>query len=335
MREIVLDTETTGFDPESGDRIVEIGAVELHNHVATGNTYHQYINPERSMPQEAFEVHGLGDDFLRDKPKFAAIGQQFLDFVQDSKLVIHNAAFDMKFLNAELGWINLPQLPWEQAVDTLAIARKRFPGSPASLDALCRRFNIDNSSRTLHGALLDSEILAEVYLELIGGRQPDFALSTGPSSSGARSSEEWHPSPRPTPLPARLTQQERALHEAFVENPQIAGSLWNILEHLLHRALQEQPHPHDHALLYPHRGASFERRIIPPLPQCFDRAVQKRAYPAPFVSPGLSTPPSCRLEIVHPTIVKAEMLPFLSAQKKLEPTFDDAASELPPWGLDP
>lgn len=217
MREIVLDTETTGFDPESGDRIVEIGAVELMNHVATGKTYHQYINPERDMPQEAFEVHGLGNEFLADKPKFAQIGQGFLDFVQDSKLVIHNAAFDMKFLNAELGWMGLPLLPWEQAIDTLAIARKRFPGSPASLDALCRRFGIDNSSRTLHGALLDSEILAEVYLELIGGRQPDFALSSGGSTTMAGGSDEWRPMPRPTPLPSRLSDAERAAHEAFVE----------------------------------------------------------------------------------------------------------------------
>ncbi|MEY8828339.1 DNA polymerase III subunit epsilon [Sedimentitalea sp. XS_ASV28] len=216
MREIVLDTETTGFDPESGDRIVEIGAVELHNHVATGRTYHQYINPERSMPQEAFEVHGLSDDFLRDKPKFAEIGQAFLDFVGDAKLVIHNAAFDMKFLNAELGWMNLPKLPWEQAIDTLEIARKRFPGSPASLDALCRRFAIDNSARTLHGALLDSEILAEVYLELIGGRQPDFALSAGSQQSGGTAGDSWRPSPRVKPLPARITEEERKAHAEFV-----------------------------------------------------------------------------------------------------------------------
>lgn len=217
MREIVLDTETTGFDPESGDRIVEIGAVELMNHVATGNTYHQYINPERDMPQEAFEVHGLGNEFLADKPKFAQIGQAFLEFVGDSKLIIHNAAFDMKFLNAELGWMGLPLLPWEQALDTLAIARKRFPGSPASLDALCRRFGIDNSSRTLHGALLDSEILAEVYLELIGGRQPDFALSTGGAATQSGGSEDWRAMPRPTPLPSLVTDAERAAHEAFVE----------------------------------------------------------------------------------------------------------------------
>ncbi|MFT5007034.1 MAG: DNA polymerase-3 subunit epsilon [Paracoccaceae bacterium] len=215
MREIVLDTETTGFEPESGDRIVEIGAVELHNHVATGETYHQYINPERGMPNEAFEVHGLGDDFLRDKPKFAQIGQAFLDFIGDSKLVIHNAAFDMKFLNAELGWMGLPKLPWEQALDTLAIARKKFPGSPASLDALCRRFGIDNTSRTLHGALLDSEILAEVYLELIGGRQPDFGLSVGHGANAGGS--DWRATARATPLPSRISDKERAAHTEFVE----------------------------------------------------------------------------------------------------------------------
>jgi DNA polymerase-3 subunit epsilon len=230
MREIVLDTETTGFDPFSGDRIVEIGAVELYNHMPTGETYHVYINPERGMPQEAFGVHGIGPDLLeppqrpekgqitlRDKPVFAKFGQSFLDFVRDSRMVIHNASFDMKFLNAELGWMNLPQLPMEQALDTLAIARKRFPGSPATLDALCRRFHIDNSNRTLHGALLDSEILAEVYLELIGGRQPDFGLST--SSGGGvhgQASDDWRPTPRPTPLPPRVTAAETEAHEAFV-----------------------------------------------------------------------------------------------------------------------
>lgn len=215
MREIVLDTETTGLDPETGDRIVEIGCIELNNHVATGNTFHQYICPERAMPQEAFNVHGLSDDFLRDKPKFAEVARMFLDFVGDAKLVIHNAAFDMKFLNAELGWINLPLIAWERAVDTLAIARKKFPGSPASLDALSRRFGIDNSARSLHGALLDSEILAEVYLELIGGRQPDFGLSVG-GGSGQGGDGSWRPKPRPTPLPPRITDEERAAHEAFV-----------------------------------------------------------------------------------------------------------------------
>ncbi|MEM5541333.1 DNA polymerase III subunit epsilon [Sulfitobacter sp. AS92] len=216
MREIVLDTETTGFDPESGDRIVEIGAVELMNHMATGETYHQYINPERGMPEEAFQVHGLGDDFLRDKPKFAQIGKSFLDFIGTSKLIIHNAAFDIKFLNAELRWMGLPQIPWEQALDTLEIARKRFPGSPASLDALCRRFGIDNTSRTLHGALLDSEILAEVYLELIGGRQPDFALSSAPEQQAGQPDSRWTPKPRPNPLPSRLTEAEAAAHAEFI-----------------------------------------------------------------------------------------------------------------------
>ncbi len=217
MREIVLDTETTGFDPETGDRIVEIGAVELYNHLPTGRTYHQYINPERAMPAEAFEVHGLGDEFLRDKPVFKLIGHEFLDFIADAKLVIHNAAFDIKFLNAELKWMNLPAIPWEQAVDTLAIARSRFPGSPASLDALCRRFGIDNSSRTLHGALLDSEILAEVYLELIGGRQPDLVLAPIRTGGGAGPAGEWRARPRDTALPPRITAEESAAHAAFIE----------------------------------------------------------------------------------------------------------------------
>lgn len=216
MREIVLDTETTGFDPETGDRIVEIGAVELIGHVPTGNTYHQYINPERAMPDDAFQVHGLGDDFLRDKPKFAQIGQAFVDFIGTDKLVIHNAAFDIKFLNAELKWMGLPQIPWEQALDTLAIARRRFPGSPASLDALCRRFGINNDARTLHGALLDSEILAEVYLELIGGRQPDFALSQQAQNKTGEVSQNWTPPKRPTPLPARLHEEEAAAHAEFI-----------------------------------------------------------------------------------------------------------------------
>jgi DNA polymerase-3 subunit epsilon len=220
MREIVLDTETTGFEPTEGHRIVEIGAVELFNHLPTGRTYHQYINPERPMPPEAFEVHGLGDDFLRDKPVFKSVGQAFLDFVGDAPLVIHNAAFDMKFLNAELEWAGLPRLPSDRAVDTLMIARKRFPGSPASLDALCRRFGVDNSSREKHGALLDSEILAEVYLELVGGRQPDFGLATlaaGPGGDQARGGDEvWRPRPRPAPLAPRITEEEAAAHAAFV-----------------------------------------------------------------------------------------------------------------------
>jgi DNA polymerase-3 subunit epsilon len=217
MRELVLDTETTGLDPFSGDRIVEIGAVELLNHVPTGRTYHQYINPERSMPAEAFAVHGLGDEFLAKQPVFRDIVADFLEFIGTDRLVIHNASFDMKFLNAELQWCKLRQLPKDQALDTLTIARRRFPGSPASLDALCRRFGVDNSGREKHGALLDSEILAEVYLELIGGRQPDFALSAESANSRrADGSAQWRPKPRPKPLPGRLTEAEKVAHLEFV-----------------------------------------------------------------------------------------------------------------------
>lgn len=217
MREIVLDTETTGLDPDEGHRIVEIGAVELWNHVPTGGTYHQYINPMRAMTDDAFAVHGLGDDFLRDKPSFQQVGQAFLDFVGDAPLVIHNAAFDMKFLNAELGWAGLTTLPMSRAIDTLEIARRKLPGAPRSLDALCRRFGVDNSAREKHGALLDSEILAEVYLELVGGRQPTFSLDASPSGSGQAQADEWRPRPRPKPLPPRLSEAEAEAHRAFVE----------------------------------------------------------------------------------------------------------------------
>lgn len=229
MREIVWDTETTGFDPEAGDRIVEIGALELLNHMPTGRTFHVYLNPERNMPEGAFGVHGIGCDLLdpprpakpgevtlRDKPLFRDVALDFLNFVGDAKLVAHNASFDMKFLNAELRRLKLPTLEWARAVDTLEIAKQKYPGSPASLDALCRRFGIDNSNRTLHGALLDSEILAEVYLELIGGRQPDFGLSVVTSATNKTESGPWKPAPRPAPLPSRLTEAERAAHQALV-----------------------------------------------------------------------------------------------------------------------
>ena len=221
MREIVLDTETTGLEPSEGHRIVEIGAVELLNHMPTGRTYHQYINPDRAMPKEAFEVHGLGDNFLRDKPLFAGIAQAFLDFISDAPLVIHNAPFDMKFLNAELANVGKPALPMHRAIDTIPMARKKFPGSPASLDALCRRFGVDNGAREKHGALLDSELLAEVYLELIGGRQPDFGLA-GPQAQqpgeSAQATANWRPSPRALPLPSRLTEAETAAHAGFITN---------------------------------------------------------------------------------------------------------------------
>ncbi len=217
MREIVLDTETTGLDPFDGHRIVEIGAVELWNHVPTGKTYHQYINPERSMPSEAFAVHGISAEFLVDKPVFKGIAREFIDFIDGGQLIIHNAAFDMKFLNAELKWAGHADLPTSRAIDTLAIARRRFPGSPASLDALCRRFGIDNGARTLHGALLDSEILAEVYLELIGGKQPDFALSATPQRQKATQVDEaWRPRPREVKLASRLSDAEKKAHDEFI-----------------------------------------------------------------------------------------------------------------------
>lgn len=220
MREIVLDTETTGFEPAEGHRIVEIGAIELMNHMPTGRTFHRYVNPERAMPNEAFQVHGLDDAFLRDKPRFADIAADFLEFVgKSARLVIHNAAFDMKFLNAELSWLDLDPIPMDRALDTVAVARRKFPGSPASLDALCRRFGIDNSAREKHGALLDSELLAEVYLELIGGRQPDFALSVETSGPGGQSeATAWRPRSRALPLPSRLTEAEKAAHAAFVDD---------------------------------------------------------------------------------------------------------------------
>ena len=218
MREIVIDTETTGFDPETGDRLVEIGAVELMGHMPSGETYHQYINPQRSVPESAIQVHGLTDEFLKDKPLFKDVAQDFIAFIGDAKLVIHNAAFDMKFLNAELQWLGMPQLAYERAIDTLEIARKKFPGSPASLDALCRRFGIDNSARTLHGALLDSEILAEVYLELIGGRQPDLVLATNIGKARADgTTEDWKAVPRPTPLQSLVTNEEADAHSKFIE----------------------------------------------------------------------------------------------------------------------
>ncbi|EYD74160.1 DNA polymerase III epsilon subunit [Rubellimicrobium mesophilum DSM 19309] len=231
MREIVLDTETTGFEPETGDRIVEIGAVELFNHLPTKRHFHVYVNPERPMPEAAFAVHGLGDDFLRDKPVFAEVARDFVEFIGDARLVIHNAAFDMKFLNHELGRIGYPPMPMDRAIDTVLMARRKFPGAPASLDALCRRFGIDNSARTLHGALLDSEILAEVYLELIGGRQPDFGLSAEPSTPARAERAEqvdgtWRPRPRPVPLPPRITEEEAAAHAGFVASLG-DGALWN------------------------------------------------------------------------------------------------------------
>ena len=217
MREIVLDTETTGFEPSEGHRIVEIGAIELDNHLPTGRTYHQYLNPERPMPSEAFEVHGLGDDFLRDKPRFRDCARAFVEFIGEAQLVIHNASFDMKFMNAELKAVGMPTLPDSRALDTLLIARQKFPGASASLDALCRRFGVDNSNRVKHGALLDCELLAEVYLELIGGRQPGLMLATAGAGT-PRSGVTIAPTARvrPAALPPRLSDEEAAAHAALI-----------------------------------------------------------------------------------------------------------------------
>ncbi len=218
MREIVMDTETTGLDPETGDRIVEIGAVELLNHLPTGRVLQLYINPERDMPIEAERVHGLSAAFLRDKPKFAEVAREFIDFIEGATLVIHNAAFDIGFLNAEFARIGAPAITMDRVVDTLQMARRRFPGSPASLDALCKRLGVDNSAREKHGALLDSEILAEVYLELMGGRQPDLVLAPSGSEAGSGAAGGHAGAPRPAarPFRPRITEAEAEAHAAFV-----------------------------------------------------------------------------------------------------------------------
>jgi DNA polymerase-3 subunit epsilon len=214
MREIVIDTETTGLDPRGGDRIVEIAAVELVNHLPTGRVFHHYLNPERDMPEDAFAVHGLATGFLADKPRFAEIADLFISFIDDARLVIHNAEFDIAFLNAELGRLAQPtRLARDGAVDTLTLARQKFPGAQASLDALCRRFAIDNSARTKHGALLDAELLSEVYLELIGGRQAGFDLATarGVQQAAAAAVRRFRPARPHVPSVAEL-----AAHAALV-----------------------------------------------------------------------------------------------------------------------
>ncbi|MCX8503087.1 MAG: DNA polymerase III subunit epsilon [Alphaproteobacteria bacterium] len=219
MREIVFDTETTGLNPLGGDRIVEIGCVELFNRLPTGETFHVYLNPERDMPEAAFRVHGLSVEFLSDKPLFTDIAQDFIDFIGDAALVAHNASFDMGFINAELVRVNRPIIDSERVIDTLQIARRKNPFGPNSLDALCQRYNIDNSKRTKHGALLDSEILAEVYIELTGGRQADLGLATTESKPSERQKLDEGTSlrtKRPTALPNRLSEDELAAHGAFV-----------------------------------------------------------------------------------------------------------------------
>jgi DNA polymerase III subunit epsilon len=221
MREIVLDTETTGLDPTTGHRLVEVACLELVNHLPTGRHYHQYLNPERDMPSDAFDVHGLSDEFLADKPRFAEVVAALVEFIGDAPLVIHNAEFDLRFLNAEFARAERPLLLAERVVDTLQMARQKFPGSPASLDALCRRFAIDNSARTKHGALLDAELLAEVYLELIGGRQAGLELVTAGTATvlvpvAARIAR--------APRPHAATPEELIAHAALVA--QLKKPLW-------------------------------------------------------------------------------------------------------------
>ena len=229
MREVVLDTETTGLSPSDGHRMVEIGAVELVNHLPTGKELHFYLNPERPMPDEAKAVHGLDDGFLARQPLFGSIVARMLDFLGDAPLVIHNAEFDMRFLNAELAREGHTELPGSRAIDTLALARERLPGSPASLDALCRRFGVDNRGRETHGALLDSRLLAEVYLELIGGRQPGFHLSNGRSDISHDVTGNAPTRRREATLPARLTDAEAAEHRALVSELG-SDSLWSRME---------------------------------------------------------------------------------------------------------
>lgn len=214
MREIVLDTETTGFDPATGDRLVEIGCLELINHIPTGATYHVYLNPEREMSEGAFKVHGLSTEFLSDKPLFADVVDQFLAFVGDARLVIHNAEFDIRFLDFELTRAGRPAFGMGRALDTLALARRKHPGAPNSLDALCARYGVDNARRTKHGALLDAEILAEVYAELTGGRQS--ALSLAPKSAARAAGAAQRVGARPAPLAPLLTEAEAQAHAAFL-----------------------------------------------------------------------------------------------------------------------
>jgi len=218
MREIVLDTETTGFKPQDGHRIVEIACVELQDHLPTGLQKQWYLNPERDVPEDAVRVHGLTTEFLSKFPVFGEVAGEFLDFLGDAKLVAHNASFDLAFLNAELKRLGLPALPASRAIDTVQLARQRFPGAQASLDALCKRFGVDNSSRSLHGALLDSTLLAEVYLELLGGRQTGFALSSAPKVV-----EAPRRVPR-APRPHAPSPDEQAAHQRLLS--QLKSPVW-------------------------------------------------------------------------------------------------------------
>ena len=216
MREIVLDTETTGLDPASGHRVVEIGCVELMNNIPSGRTWHHYFNPEREMPLAAFEIHGLSTEFLATKPLFGTLADDFLKFVEGARLIIHNARFDIGFLNAELALLKRPPITMDKVIDTLAIARRKHPGSPNSLDALCKRYRIDNSARAKHGALLDSELLAEVYVELTGRRQAKLELRALERGGTREITGETGKFGRPEPLAQRLSEAEAEAHDQFV-----------------------------------------------------------------------------------------------------------------------
>ncbi len=222
MRQIVLDTETTGLDPGDGHRVVEIACVELINRVPSGRHYQTYVNPERDMPDEAFRVHGLSTEFLSDQPVFGEVVEAFLEFLGDAELVIHNAEFDLKFLDAETALLGRPGFDKFKVVDTVDLARRKFPGAPASLDALCRRFGVDNSERQIHGALLDAQLLSEVYLELMGGREPGLGLA----GDGSRQ-EQQVTAARTTrpPRPHGVSAAERAAHKAFVAG--LKDPIWN------------------------------------------------------------------------------------------------------------
>lgn len=222
MREIILDTETTGLDPLQGHRVVEIGCVELINHVPTGRTWQSYLNPEREMPTEAAIIHGLKDEFLVKQPLFSQVADQFLEFIGDAPLVAHNASFDVGFLNAELTRHGFTPLVSERVIDTLPMARKMFPGAPASLDALCKRFGVDATGRQLHGALLDARLLAEVYLELRGGRQPDLAMNVATVVEVEIAEER--PRTFLEPRTHAPTEEEQTAHETFLA--QIKEPLW-------------------------------------------------------------------------------------------------------------
>jgi DNA polymerase-3 subunit epsilon len=226
MREIVLDTETTGLDPLTGDRVVEIGCIELFNRIPTGQTFHRYVNPEREMPASAFEVHGLSTEFLKDKPPFAEVADDFLAFVGDAALVIHNAAFDAAFLNSELERIGKSLIARDRLVDTLLLARRRHPGAPNRLDDLCSRYGIDNARRTKHGALLDAELLAEVYIELIGARQAALGLELVTADKAGERERITVIQARPVPLSPRVTADDLAAHRAFVATLG-ANAIWH------------------------------------------------------------------------------------------------------------